>query len=746
MFRDDDAGLHKGVIALTRLVVVENHWWERPPSLKSDITHTTPVKGLTVNPLETPIMRRILLSAIAVVALLADTTGAEVLLIADGQPQAVVVLPAKPSVAARDAAVVLNGHFHQIAGARLPVVHEDQTRLAVQDGRVVSRDDDRDVSYVFVGEGELTRTLGADAGELGPGGILIRTVGNALVILGPDDRTPDDPWGTMYAATEFLERELNVRYLWPGEMGKVVPKQKAIRVSDLDISLTPHLKQREIRSSGYFGRIQEGLDWLGFTKEQFNEGRDRAMATRASSPNWFRWHRLGGRTGLVWGHAFGHLWQKYSEAHPEWFAMRPDGSRDQSKRPERARLCVSNPGLIETIARETIEKLDSKKGLKAASICPNDGSYTTFCVCAECRALDHRDGRAILLRDESTGTRMYFEYNSLSDRYVSFFNRIAEKVTAVHPDALLSFYAYSAYCAPPIAQKPHPSLIAVYTGIQYLDENARQQGLADWDGWSALGVRMAWRPNLLNAGWHEGTPVIYVHKLAEDFRYMAHHGLIATDFDTCNHNWATQGLNYYVTARLNWDPDLDVDAVVDDYCRSGFGPGWTHVRRYFDRVEQITEGISRDVSKREFTLEGLAAAMLSPGIPLTVGVSEPYTPEVVAELRSCLEDAASMAGDDQVVHQRVAFLRRGLDFTELQGQIYRLLRKARQEPLNADEKRTVKETLDRKWLMMRQIFDEAPLAVNVAYVGEREMGRWLKPIGGSGPSDEARARVSAATP
>ena len=47
---------------------------------------------------------------------------------------------------------------------------------------------------------------------------------------------------------------------------------------------------------------------------------------------------------------------------------------------------------------------------------------------------------------------------------------------------------------------------------------------------------------------------------AEDFRFMVDNALIGTDFDSCCHNWATQGLNYYVCAKLHWNPRLDVDA------------------------------------------------------------------------------------------------------------------------------------------------------------------------------------------
>src|SRR5437016_12611158 len=87
----------------------------------------------------------------------------------------------------------------------------------------------------------------------------------------------------------------------------------------------------------------------------------------------------------------------------------------------------------------------------------------------------------------------------------------------------------------------------------------------------------------------EGLPLLYVHRFGEDFRYLADHGMLGTDFDSCCHHWATQGLNYYVVARLSWNPEQSVDVLVDDYCRAGFGPAARSVRRYFDRLEALLD-------------------------------------------------------------------------------------------------------------------------------------------------------------
>ena len=234
---------------------------------------------------------------------------------------------------------------------------------------------------------------------LGPGGIFQSVKGQVVALLGTDAHTPADPDGTRYAVTTFLEDKLGVRYLWPGELGKVVPRRETIVVEDFQHRFTPRLAQRRIRSMGYHDRIQVGLDGLGFKKEEYERLLVDAQRTQAESPDWFGWHRLGGTLNLSGGHAFTQLWAKHGKDHPEWFALQPDGSRDQSRNPDRARLCVSNAELIAAIAREKIEELNKHPNLLGISIAPNDGGRPAFCTCASCEALDASRGRKVLLWD-----------------------------------------------------------------------------------------------------------------------------------------------------------------------------------------------------------------------------------------------------------------------------------------------------------------------------------------------------------
>jgi hypothetical protein len=608
-------------------------------------------------------------------------------LVENGQSRAVIIVPEKPSPVAENAARVLREHIRLMSGAELPIRPASQVTGSPSQAQ----------AWLLVGESKLAEKLGMNSKGLGPGGIFQSAKGNVVALFGTDAHTPSDPNGTQYAVTTFLEDKLGVRYLWPGDLGKVVPRRATITVADFQYRYTPKLAQRRIRSMGYHDRVQVGLDRLGFTKADYQRLSVDAQRTQVESPDWFSWHRLGGTLNISAGHAFTHLWARNGKDHPEWFALQPDGSRDQSKNPDRARLCVSNPHLIAAIAREKIEELTRNPALLGVSIAPNDGGRLSFCTCPKCEALDSAKGRKVLLWDFTRGTRRDFEHVSLTDRMAYFWNAIAEEVARAHPDRLLVVDAYSVYAAPPVDRKLHPNLVVRFAPLGYHAEDYRQQSLREWDGWSKAAKRIYFRPNLMLAGRRDGMPLLYVHKFGKDFRHLADHGMMGTDFDSCCHHWATQGLNYYVVARLHWNPEQDVDAIVDDYCRAGFGPAAPSVRRYFDGLEALMDDAATKKAKAVFSLPALAG------------------------LRKELAQARRDGGSDPAIAKRLAFLELGLRWTEMEVRAHALLI----EPAMAD-KDAVKKTLDARFALMRQVFRETPLALNVAYIAWGEDALWSR--------------------
>ena len=642
---------------------------------------------------------------------------AELTLVAGGQPKALIVLPRKDIALSIEpvAARLLADHLFQMSGVRVPITREDELgEVKVEAGRLVPEPGKVSEGvgvFVLVGEGEVANRLGMTSQGLGPGGVMVKTDGNVLVLLGP--RSPSDPFGTRHAVISFLEY-LGCRYLWPGELGKVVPKQASITVEGLDVRYTPKIGQRHIRFQGLSSRAEVGLDRLQLTKEQWAETRKKAMATE-SDISWGYWHRLGGRLGIHGGHAGAGLkggWGKHGKEHPDWFALQPDGTRDQSKADGRFRLCMSNEGLVVHVAQSIIEQVKENPNVVSVSLSPNDGGYSSFCMCEDCKILDPPEAPKInmLLFDKvGESKRKEIEYVSLTDRMVSYWNGVAERVTKVHPNLLFVADAYSCYGHPPVRQKLHANLV-----VRYVPSTAN-----GWEGWQEAGAeRIFWRPNILLANRRNGLPHVMVQRLADTMSFMADNGTLATDFDSVIHNWAVHGVNYYAAARLNWNPYLTAQEILDDYCQSGFAEGGEAVKRYFLRIQEI----AADDAKT-------------------------YTPEVIQELRGLLNKADRAVGDDKIVHSRIAFLRIGLNFTDLQMTINRMVDQTKKEGEDPalDPDRT-RQLLALNYFMLRDIVRNHHLAVNGCYLiwGNGDYAAW-SPIKGRGfrPEKELLERVEA---
>ena len=627
----------------------------------------------------------------------------------DGMPKAVIVLAG--SAGAQELAVTaLVSHVKQMSGATLPVMGGKQLggfrveagRLVAPEGRTTAQ------TFILLGDGELTHQLGVSLDGIGPDGIVLKTSGNVIALLGRKRSATakrDEP--TANAVFRFLET-LGCRSLWPGESGKVVPKKGTVTVSDLDVRFTPPIGQRNIRFAAADARgAAQGLASLGFTLADSQAVKEAASRTE-SEGGWGAWNGLGGNIGIVGGAAGGGLrggWAEHGKAHPEWFALQVNGTRDQSKAKERWRLCVSNQGLIEHVANDIIARLDGH-AQNAISLCPNDGGYSSFCMCEACKRLDATDApkiKLLMFAKVGESARTELDYVSLTDRYVHYWNAVVERVTKVVPDQLFLVEAYSYYSDPPMREKLHPNIV-----LRYVPNTAD-----GWKGWQAAGAkRVYWRPNNLHSGYRDGVLSPRARENSATLSYLAQHGMLATDMDSIYHHWATQGLHYYAMARLSWNPAQDFDAVLDDYCKTGFGAGAEPVKRYFLRMEK---GVVLVAGKGAF-----------PDI----------TPETISDLRASLVAAAKATEQDAPSHRRVAFLRAGLEFTAITAEAHRLADAAANGG-SLDAKKA-NEIMERRWQMMRAILQREPLAVNVGVVAGNDATlnaalRW------KGPSETGKA-------
>lgn len=599
-------------------------------------------------------------------------TGAALTLVLEGKARCVIVLPAKPSSALRTAADELVDALARIAGATVQVVVE---------GAKVEGDTVRIILGAVEG---LPPAVAARVKALPAEGFFQLTRGRTLYIAG-SDAAPNGLalTGTAHGVYDFIERQLGVRWMWPGEGGTAFPRRATISIPPLDIEDAPAFAVRKLRNYGGVSgpadkpvvsledRVKVALNALGRPDL-------RAYAAKhAEATPWFARQRLGQSQRVSFGHAYNDYAERFAGEHPDWFALQPDGTRAVTK--VRPRLDKENSGLIAQAARDALRELDADPLLSMASLTPNDGGASAWDLDAGARALDPVDAPPITLPIRLGGLKVTLPYVSMTDRMVTFYNGVAEEVQRLRPGTVLGASAYSAYRTAPSRAVPHSQLAFTFVGLVYFDESTRQRDRRSWDGWAAAGNALMLRPNALHSG--HGLPGVFVTKLGEDLRHCYETMMFGADFDSIIHHWSTQGLNYYVLAKLLWNPAADVPALVEDYCRAGFGSAAPEVKHYFAQLEVLTSelaaGIAGDIAGELRAEEDEPVRGLDPDSIYAV-IPKYYGPARLAPLRATLTRATAAAksgasGSGAEVLRRIAFLGRGLDYAEQQANVFALV-------------------------------------------------------------------------
>ncbi len=126
---------------------------------------------------------------------------------------------------------------------------------------------------VYLGPTKAAAEAGIDVDSLPPEAFVLRSMGGNLFIAAQDG--PGDPVsagaeaaGVLWGVYDVLERELGVRWLWPGELGTVIPKRATLSIGEVNETIPPRYQQRNIRPGlGLRGFIQAD-ERLAFTPEQ----------------------------------------------------------------------------------------------------------------------------------------------------------------------------------------------------------------------------------------------------------------------------------------------------------------------------------------------------------------------------------------------------------------------------------------------------------------------------------------------
>ncbi len=604
---------------------------------------------------------------------LSSASGMEI--VRDREARAVIVTPDDPFPVAQRAAEELQYHIRKATGAELAIIPEG--RSAAQE-----------LNRIYLGDCEATWNAGIDVESLTPAGFVIRLIGNNLFIAGHDSGgTIGSRWastrhGTLFGVYEFLEKEMDVRWLWPGELGEVIPPR-----SDLVLTGCEHERDPPFFDTGW------GLARLGDAYWPTPESFERFQSDQIV---WSLRHRFNTSTVQLYTshyfHSAGYN-RRFLDSRPDFFQQIPDGTRGflpgtkvvSEQVPyggHRISMCVSNPDLHKQMVADwkAARPADpTGRGYLVVNACENDTAGS--CTCDNCRAWDAPDPRfdnhdywsdgKVVPNDNWQAGRTDSQGRpapSLSDRYARFYLAVQKEAEKVDPDVIVSGYAYANYKEPPVQTKLNDRIVIVLVGWPYFPWT--EADIAEmrefWDGWRATGAKLFLRPNTMLSG--HNLPYNFARKLGGQLSYAYSNGMAGNTFDSMTGQWAAQGPNLYVLGRFLSRPDLPVEKILDEYY-GGFGQASGEVRAYFEYWEKAADRFSdEDYLKDAFTgevTEQDSGRRLGYRRPLWRLARAMYTPEVMAEGRRLLNQAQRAARGDSIAEKRVDFLEKGLAHAEL---------------------------------------------------------------------------------
>ena len=445
----------------------------------------------------------------------------------NGQSDYAIVIAPDASVSEKTAAQELQAYIQQASGVRLPISELARAKM------------------IHVG---WTRAVGAKRPADGDEGFRYLVKGDNLYIYGGKDV------GTMYGVFAFLENEVGVRWYTPSLTQ--VPRLQALRLQPLDVSERPAI----LRRMPMYKEVLSHPEWCA-------HNRVNDIGKTVDGPY--------GKLSAYWGiHTFSRLVppDDFFDAHPEYFALR-DGKRIRN-----GQLCLGQgKALVEVVARRLLEVMREKPGYWCYDVSQNDNEL--YCQCKRC-------------------TRLAKKYGGQSGLMLWFVNQVAERVERAHPEVMIGTFAYQYTRHAPHGIRPRKNVVVRLCNIECCfahpleDANCEMNRafMQDLQAWGSLTDRIYLWDYVADFRTYL-TPYPNQNVLAPNIRTFSRHGVMGLlEEGTYDAPWSEfSELRQWLLARLMWNPEADVAALTEEFCRAYYGQAAAEVLAYQQAVQrQVT--------------------------------------------------------------------------------------------------------------------------------------------------------------
>lgn len=512
-----------------------------------------------------------------------------IVLVETGKAKGSIAVMGPRSVQLNQAVSLLQTCIEEATGAKLPIV----------DGKIQA-------PAIVIGDGPLAKQHGLVGKDMPPEGFAIKTMPGHVLIVGRDGAiAPGQSDGTAWGVYEFLERFVGMRWYFPGELGRSVPRTPTLRVPPVWLEDAPVFRMRVVWppvSNPWNGTGTQLGPLHGFLRA----GNSWPTQLVVHSPDWSRV-------------------KEYIEQRPEVFQLRSDGTRDFSM------LCYSSPRTLATY----LENIDRLVAGKPANIRLMGDSITVSPADAEiaCYAPESRK-----LWDPKGG-----QYGTASRIVGKFAADLGREVKKRWPDKTIIYLPYLNYTLAPegidFPDNVEVQLCGMPGLAMYKEPEVATSEQANIDRWVKLTGRKI--QNWHYSCWPEDrTTAIYQYPHALQQFYRSNRDkTVGTFINGVTDHWPRQHLSLYCWLKLLWNPGFNVDAAIDEYCRRMYGPAGKTMREL-----------------AAIQIDGWEKGRLPGGLLSAKGIHEHVFPrKTVERMEALLKEASKFAGGDKVISQRIAY-------------------------------------------------------------------------------------------
>ena len=395
----------------------------------------------------------------------------------------------------------------------------------------------------------------------GEDGYIIEIEDNLFSISGGNAR------GVLYGVYSFLEEYLNCR--WYASDAFYIPFKGSVTLQSGKLAYTPPVKWREVYYYDLFDSYLAGVLKLN----------GNALKQGQVQPNRFA---VKGGANAGWGYWCHSLYTMVPpslyKSHPEYFSE-INGKRIPPAGPEGGtQLCLTNPDVL-SLSVEQLKK-DMVKPMTGLPLWADSLAYywsvsqmdgNGNCTCSHCMALDKYDG-------------------SPSGSILNYVNKVA----AQFPDKKIATLAYIYSRKAPKYTKP-----ASNVAIQLCAIETARDGINEPIGTSPL--HTSFRKDM--ESWGKICKDIIVWDYVIQFQNLVspfpNFDVMQSNIQFYTKNNATgifcQGnrekggefaeLRGYLLSKLLWNPDCDVEKVMDDFLQGYYGISGKYIKQYISLME-----------------------------------------------------------------------------------------------------------------------------------------------------------------